>query len=135
LRLKFGNRRTHSDEEAVLRALYAESKNTSKRRSREFDLTLKQFESLIKKSCFYCGVAPKPKRRVVTYTNKTIIANGIDRVDSSLGYIVGNCVPCCIHCNRAKSDRSFDEWVTHIKMLASRLEVLCVDGRKNFIAM
>ncbi len=43
--------------------------------------------------------------------------NGIDRVDSSIGYIEENCVSCCKICNRAKSDASFDEiydWLNRI---------------------
>ena len=28
--------------------------------------------------------------------------NGIDRVDSTMGYAIDNCVPCCKTCNIAK---------------------------------
>jgi hypothetical protein len=40
--------------------------------------------------------------------------NGIDRVDNSKGYILGNCVPCCSWCNRAKADGTlakFMDWI------------------------
>ena len=58
-----------------------------------------EFYELSSKNCYYCGVAGP---------------NGIDRVDSSIGYIKRNCVPCCKHCNYVKGNLSmnhFKEWV------------------------
>ena len=58
-----------------------------------------QFNKLSSMSCYYCGVEGP---------------NGIDRVDSSIGYIKENCVPCCKHCNYVKGNLSmmhFKEWV------------------------
>jgi len=46
-----------------------------------------------------------------------ILVNGIDRINSNIGYIEGNVVPCCKHCNRAKntmSDSEFREWIKKI---------------------
>ena len=43
--------------------------------------------------------------------------NGIDRVDSSLGYINENCVSCCRTCNYAKLEmniKDFLDWVQRI---------------------
>lgn len=56
-----------------------------------FYLTFEQFNTLIQKPCHYC-----------THFIETE-ANGIDRVNNSLGYTVDNCVSCCWHCNRMKS--------------------------------
>lgn len=60
--------------------------------------------SLIVKDCTYCGTPSGwPNGR-----------NGIDRVDSSIGYVEANCVSCCKTCNRAKSNGSvaeLREWV------------------------
>jgi len=58
-----------------------------------------EFEKLSSTSCHYCGV---------------IGPNGIDRADSSKGYIKNNCVPCCKHCNYVKGNLAmsdFKEWV------------------------
>ncbi len=58
--------------------------------------------------CFYCGkLSGWPNGR-----------NGIDRVDSKIGYYPKNCVSCCKQCNRAKSDQTqneFYEWIERIK--------------------
>ena len=43
--------------------------------------------------------------------------NGVDRIDSSLGYTIDNCVACCDKCNYAKHDLStedFKEWIIKI---------------------
>jgi hypothetical protein len=47
--------------------------------------------------CFYCGALP-------------IKLNGIDRMDNTIGYEIGNVVPCCKTCNYAKRDMSYSEW-------------------------
>jgi hypothetical protein len=36
--------------------------------------------------------------------------SGIDRINPSLGYVVGNVVPCCARCNVAKNNMSVEEF-------------------------
>lgn len=40
--------------------------------------------------------------------------NGIDRKDSSKGYTIDNCVPCCTECNTMKSDLPLDVFYNRI---------------------
>lgn len=40
--------------------------------------------------------------------------NGIDRLNSSIGYEVDNCVPCCYICNRAKAQLDDKTFLNHI---------------------
>jgi len=61
---------------------------SAKDRGLEFDLTEADVAALIPLPCCYCG-AEGP--------------NGLDRVDSELGYEPGNVAPCCIQCNKAKA--------------------------------
>lgn len=63
-------------------------KGAAKSRNMSFNLTLEQFETFWKKSCFYCGCE--------------IETIGIDRVDNSKGYQMDNCVSCCEKCNKDK---------------------------------
>lgn len=49
-------------------------------------------KQIIEKECFYCEIKP---------------ANGIDRMDSSIGHILGNCVPSCSKCNMILGDLPF----------------------------
>lgn len=66
-----------------------------------FTLPFRLFEDLVTDNCFYCGEPPDP-------------LNGIDRLDSNLGYDQGNCVTACGTCNIAKnvqSKESFERWI------------------------
>lgn len=125
---------------APMKAFYNTYKSTAKLYSREFDLTLEQFINIASKPCVYCGFEgvdkgiPLRKNRETARTNRNMkakiniedfhyIANGIDRVDSSIGYRIDNCVPCCRPCNVAKMNRTAAEFLDH----ANRI----VDYQKN----
>lgn len=41
--------------------------------------------------------------------------NGIDRVDSNIGYTKDNSVPCCKYCNFAKHTMSEDDFYVWVK--------------------
>lgn len=47
--------------------------------------------------------------------------SGLDRIDSSLGYAIGNVVPCCVACNRIKN-----VYLTHAEMKAAMAAVLAL---------
>ena len=49
-------------------------------------------------------------------TDKEMV-NGIDRIDSSKGYVFDNCVPCCKHCNIMKMTMTIDEFINKIKKI------------------
>lgn len=57
------------------------------------------------------------------------VLHGLDRVDSSGAYVVGNVVACCTHCNRAKSDRTEVEFFAWAVRVAARAEM--VHGRSD----
>lgn len=62
------------------------------KRSLPFELTDDQFAEVVNKDCIYkCSACSK---------------TGIDRVDSSKGYVVGNVQPMCGHHNKMKLDHS-----------------------------
>jgi len=89
-------------------------KNGAKRRNLEWGLTIKQFTNLIKNNCHYCGVKPslKLKRR-----KNVLLINGVDRVNSKIGYITTNVVSCCSTCNFAKgslTELEFKEWIKRV---------------------
>lgn len=70
-----------------------------------FQLTLDQFEQLIKQPCHYCNQIGGE------------YLNGIDRKDNTKGYTLDNCLPCCGICNQAKMDISYEDfkqWVQRI---------------------
>ncbi len=49
------------------------------------------------------------------------IYNGIDRIDSSKGYIQGNVVTCCRTCNVAKMDMDYKEFINHITKIYNHI--------------
>ncbi len=63
----------------------------AKRRHIVVELTFETYRELVAGGkCEYCsGLLPEA-------------GYGIDRIDRRLGYIVGNCVPCCSSCNYLK---------------------------------
>jgi hypothetical protein len=56
----------------------------------EFKLTKGDFMEMVECGCHYCGIIQEKG------------FNGIDRLDSSEGYIMTNCVSCCEMCNFMK---------------------------------
>lgn len=74
---------------------------------------------LLSGDCHYCG--GRAKTRFFQWQNQTYESkeclNGIDRLDSSLGYIPSNCVSCCSLCNRLKGPIKFDMFINHIKLI------------------
>lgn len=97
----------------------------AKKRKREFDLNFIEFKKLIKGNCHYCGTEPSQIRRRPNMKEYKIqiIWNGIDRIDSSKGYTIENCVTCCKYCNAAKLDLSVDEFKNHIRKVAKWLSI------------
>lgn len=59
----------------------------------EFLITKNYFDEKIKEQCYLCGKFP-------SQTHK----NGLDRVDSSIGYIETNLQSCCGNCNYMKTN-------------------------------
>jgi hypothetical protein len=91
----------------------------ARRSGREFDLTVAQVRAIISQDCEYCGEPPfatmpnMPKK--ATQTHRDFRWNGIDRIDSSKGYVPGNVVPCCTVCNIMKLDHSHAGFIAHIE--------------------
>lgn len=99
--------------ESNFNALYYHYNGAAKRRNLEFALDKEYFKFLTKQDCYYCGKPPAQVAKSRT-RNGEYIYNGVDRIDSTKGYIEGNVVPCCGRCNEAKmaeSQEGFIEWV------------------------
>lgn len=80
-------------------------KKNAKKRELIFELSKEDFYNLTSMPCEYCG-------DLEDY-------NGIDRINSSYGYTVENCVPCCAMCNKMKLDYNISDWIKHIKKIAN----------------
>lgn len=81
-------------------------KQNARRRNLPFELSDREAFDLFTSPCYWCG-GP---------------GFGIDRVRNDLGYIAGNCVPCCTYCNRAKLDHSVEEFIEHCRKVTEHQE-------------
>lgn len=86
-------------------------------------ITTDDVKNIIFKDCHYCGDKPKLIPRI-TRNNESVASsiprNGIDRKDSSIGYTIENCVPCCTRCNILKKDINYDDFCNLIAKIAER---------------
>ncbi len=79
---------------------YSEYNHHAKERGIDFNLTKEQFSLFWKMPCSYC--------------NSPIQTIGIDRLDSSKGYEIDNCVSCCFVCNSMKNGHQKKFFLEHI---------------------
>ena len=86
-------------------------KASAVKRKIAWQLSEEEATQIITTPCFYCGEKASNSRN---FENERIFYNGIDRLDSSLGYFLDNCVPCCWTCNKAKSQMQYSEFVSWI---------------------
>lgn len=106
--------------------LYNNSKYGAKKRGHSFNLTIDQFLGLIIEDCHYCGEKPQKSTNKIMMTRGHIneppfYYNGIDRIDSKIGYEFDNCVPCCNICNYMKNTLSNDEFLDKVKQIYNHL--------------
>lgn len=80
---------------------------TALKRNLSFVLTTDQVAEITQETCHYCGCSPQQIRRDRS-ARSVYKYNGIDRVDSSLGYTIDNVVAACGDCNRGKSTQPLD---------------------------
>jgi len=79
---------------------YLSKANSAKTRGLEFDISFAEYKSLIhKKKCFFTGIDVYPSDGISIKTNTLTI----DRIDSRLGYVSGNCVACSDYFNNLKA--------------------------------
>lgn len=91
--------------------LAGRKKRQAAKRGLEFKLSQSEFQDLIESDCFYCGSPPNQ-------VSKGVVYQGIDRVDSTKGYVPGNVVPCCKFCNWGKNTLSQKEFFDHVLKIA-----------------
>jgi len=89
---------------------------------RDGNIGFDEFFRLSQLPCEYCGRPPTITWNI-SFSNKNVSEtqklygdftyNGLDRIDSSQGHILGNVVPCCYPCNMAKGDMTTEEFILH----------------------
>ena len=92
---------------------YSKIKHNAKKRNKIFDLSFNEYKKLKNSSCLYCGELDTDSK-----------CRTIDRINSSFGYTIDNCVPCCKYCNRMKSDMTLIDWHNKMKKVISRANLI-----------
>ena len=103
---------------SVSNHLIRKYKHRAKKNGWEFNLTTDLCYILFTSSCSYCGDPPSNCHKIPRdRSNRIFKYSGIDRIDSSKGYIKGNVRSCCRFCNILKSNKSeqeFKEWLKRV---------------------
>ena len=100
----------------LLYNVFIHYKNNAKQRNIDWNLSEAEFKQLITQPCIYCGEIPNITK-TSSYKNKTEKITGIDRIDSTKGYSIDNCVSCCGMCNIMKNKFSTEEFLNKIKII------------------
>ena len=101
--------------ESRFNELYMSYRNRAKKKGLDFQIGKHYFAELTQSNCYYCNQPPSQQwtRVIGQYGNYTY--TGVDRIDSSKGYILGNVRPSCGQCNKAKGIMSADDFLAWIK--------------------
>jgi hypothetical protein len=75
-------------------------------------MTLETFLELIKRCCWFCKRTPEQSNGM-----------GIDRIDNSLGHVLGNIEPCCFVCNHMRSDTPREEFLAQCARIVAARKV------------
>jgi hypothetical protein len=104
----------------ALNAIYSQYRSNARIKELEFGLTKDECTALLLDDCHYCGTGPNStftlryKGVILKREAETFLVNGIDRVDSRLGYTLNNVVTACRDCNYAKNKKHVSEFVTWV---------------------
>lgn len=96
---------------------FRKAKWIARERGFEFTLSFDQYVALVSLPCHYC------RDRL---GDRTKLGVGLDRLNNSVGYVVGNVVSCCGTCNRMKSD-----WMTPEEAHAAVEAILQLRARRQ----
>ncbi len=88
-------------------------------------ITIGDYEQYSKQNCSYCGQPPFNMTKLKKGIN--ILYNGVDRVDNTKPYEIGNIVTCCKYCNAMKSKLGVDLFLQHVQRIATYQLQLALD--------
>ena len=96
--------------EAALTELFYAYRYDAKDRNLPFELTKDEFKNLTLGNCYHCGAKPAQIKSARS-RNGDYLHNGIDRLNSEIGYNTENCVSCCKRCNFMKLDMTVEQFL------------------------
>lgn len=103
--------------ESGLLRVFTTYRRMAQESNKEFNISLEEFKTLTSRDCFYCGDPPSKTMKMPKYALGSYLYNGIDRLDSLMGYTPDNIVPCCTRCNMMKWILSMEDFLNHIEKI------------------
>jgi hypothetical protein len=82
-------------------------KNSAITKQLMFEITKEEYLLLVVSPCNYCGIIQEKG------------FNGIDRLNSSIGYVKNNCVSCCAMCNYMKGCLNKDIFIQRVEHIST----------------
>lgn len=111
------------DNKGVINHIILQYKRHARDRGLSWNLDYEKVKKLLESPCYYCG-AERSNHKVTKNCKEGYDHNGIDRIDSSIGYEPNNVVPCCKICNRAKSNMDKDEFIKWATKVADHFRTM-----------
>lgn len=108
------NKRIKPNNHAVKYQIFLGYKRHARERYLKFNLEFEDFKFLIIQPCHYCGIQWSNIKKTKN-CKEGFQYNGIDRINSSQGYFIKNCVTCCRDCNLAKSKMTKQDFLSWIE--------------------
>ena len=102
--------------EPAMRSLWTVHVQGTLRREIPNNITIDDYAAYTQQQCYYCGTAPNNPTK---FGNASILYHGLDRVDNTRPYEVGNLVTCCKQCNAMKSKLTDLEFLEHVVKIAN----------------
>jgi hypothetical protein len=107
---------------AILRYQYAQIQKRHRKKPKSTIISVEEYISIVCSPCYYCECESSIEledRRCWTkskglISDTKVKINGIDRINSDIGYTSENSVPCCKYCNTAKNvftREEFKQWI------------------------
>ena len=92
-----------SDYKQATAGAYSRAQASAKRRGYSFELSARTFDRLVRSRCTLCGLLATDLTPF-HFAGRTIDRqiNGLDRIDSDMGYTVANVQTLCAECNYRK---------------------------------
>lgn len=118
--VKRRNTFTEKTKESLKKRLFSAYERQAKKRNYSFEISYDHFKHLIFQNCFYCDDEPSNK---FLQNYRTLIYNGVDRVDSNIGYTLENTVACCAQCNWMKNKFTKKQFLDKVKKIHNNLKL------------
>ena len=101
---------------------YSQYKSRAQKADFIFEISKEEYNLIIKQKCYLCH-----KKTLNLHTN------GIDRIDSKIGYVETNIKSCCSQCNYMKNNYEFDEFINKLKLIYENVKNYVIKDDKQIV--